>query len=125
MSLSLEQEMTLAGGGECYMHFHPEDRVVTHDTVQRLQQLEKIVTISADYTILLRDDWIVVSGTHTTTLPAPRSGTQFRVVNSGTGTVTIASPSGITINGGSSVTLTSQWTSKLIKQISPKAYVAI
>ena len=119
------QENQLTQGGECYLHYHPDDRVPTHDTLARLQAIAGVVTKSASYTATYTDDWICVSATATITLPKPRSGRELMIVNIGAATtVTIAVPSGYTINGASSINFNTQWTAKRIKQISTTGYVA-
>lgn len=120
------QERELLSGGACYLHDHPEDRAPTHDTLSRLESLAKIVTKSANYTASLDDDWILVSATCTITLPPPKANKLWNIVcMTGTTTVTVAAPTGFTINGGSSITIASQWLGKRIKQISSTSLIAI
>lgn len=124
--ISNQQEEQLTGSGECFLHYHPDDRVPTHDTLNRLQNLASIVTKSAAYTLTYNDDWVLVSATSTMTLPMPKGEKEFEIVCVGAATtVTIAAPTGSTINGASSVNFNTQWTGKRVKAINSTAYVAI
>lgn len=119
------QESQLTQGGECYLHYHPDDRVPTHDTHCRLQELSGVITKSASYTVSRMDDWVCVSATATMTLPPPLAGKEFYIVNIGAAaTVTIATPTGYTVNGSTSINFNTQWMVKHLKPISTTGYVA-
>lgn len=69
-------------------------------------------TVSGSYVLNGADSWVNVTGNTTITVPHAISAQQWKVFNSGSGTVTLACDTG-TINGGSSVSLTSQ-TGKIV-----------
>ena len=124
--MDIRQENELTGGGECYLHNHPEDRVPTHDTLNRLQELAVVKTKTANYTLSYDDDWVAVSATCTVTLPTPKAYKEFTIVClTGATTVTIAAPALCTINGSASITIAVQWAGKRIKAYSSTAYLAI
>lgn len=71
-----------------------------------------VVTVSAAYTVEPFVKMVNVSGTTTVTLPYAHdrlSGQPIVVKRIGVNTVTIAAQSGDTIDGASTVSLTSQW----------------
>jgi len=87
----------------------------------RTTKLTSVTT--ATYTILRKDDVIDVNraGVVTVTLPAVgslKSGKRFYVQDSSGGAsgnnITIASPGGVNINGGASVTISTDYGRKLI-----------
>jgi hypothetical protein len=109
---------TLTGGGDCFEHYHSEDRIPTHDTLSRLQQLARQNTVSTAYSLTKNDDYVSVTGTTTVTLPQAMNGQEFVIINSGTGTVTVNSFTGDTICGSTSVLLTVQWMALQFKAVS-------
>jgi len=126
MELNQFQYDQLTSGGDCFQHHHSEDRRPNHDTVNSLQDLESVILKSANYTIRYEDDWIAVDTTSTMTLPVPKGGKEWKIVNVGSGvTVTITAPTNYTINGVSSITVTTQWQGKTIKSLNTTGYVAI
>lgn len=89
-----------------------------------------VKSISADATLALADagDFIIVSGSANVTITCPASstafpvGTEFRVWQTGTGTVTIAAASGATMSGETPYTLAAQYTSGVITKIGANAW---
>jgi hypothetical protein len=71
------------------------------------------------------DRTIIVTGICTITLPSQAAGAgyRYRIVRTGTSTVTINVASGGTINGAASATLLTQWSSALFIQIGTGVYV--
>jgi len=118
------QESMLTNGGDCPLHFHMEDRRPTHDTLSQLNSQEKYVTLTATASIAEDTDYVLTSGTATLTLPRAKGGTKVTFIKtSAAGTTTIAAPSGSTINGAASVTLTSQWQTATCKELGGAYYV--
>ena len=116
----------LTSGGDCFMHHHSEDRRPNHDTILLLQELESVIIKSADYTIRYEDDWVAVDTTCTITLPRPKGGKEWKVVCISSGiTVTVAAPTNYTVNGASSITVTTQWQCKTIKPLDSTGYMAV
>lgn len=63
---------SLIGGGDCPLHYHSEDRRVTHDRLNEFQQVAKAEPVTGDYTMTDADDFIVAdttAGNITVTLP--------------------------------------------------------
>jgi hypothetical protein len=117
MTISAQQEQQLLEGGECYLHYHPEDRVPTHDTLNRLQNLANEVTISASYTATYNDDHIICSAACTVTLPPARAGKEIEVTQTFVGTVTVLPTGTETLVGATSVTMNVQWMSLRFKSV--------
>ena len=117
MTLTVNQEQELTGGGECYLHNHPEDRVPTHDTLNRLQNLAAPKTVTANYTVDYSDDHILVPAAYTVTLPRSRANKEFEVTRTGTSNVTVAAYGTETICGSSTALLTAQWMSLRVKGV--------
>lgn len=115
--MDTQQEQQLTQGGECYLHYHPEDRTPTHDTLNRLQNLASCVEVTTDYAMTYENDHVMGDGTLTVTLPLARAGKEFEVTNVGTGTVTVVPTTPDTIQGTTSVVMAIQWTSLRFKSI--------
>lgn len=115
--ITIQQEEQLTQGGECFLHYHPDDRTPTHDTLNRLQDLASCVDTTADYAMSYENDHVQASGTLTVTFPPARAGKEFEVTNIGTGTVTVVPTSPDTVQGTTSVYTSTQWTSLRFKAV--------
>ena len=68
----------------------------------------KITSINDDYVVLASDEYIRCDGTFTVTLPATTgSGDVYFIANVGTGTITVTTTDGDTINGTTPLTIPS------------------
>lgn len=96
--------------------------------VTAAQTSARIVSKSSAYTLQSSDAGCLfaVTGTTTITIPSTLSvGTEIEVLNYGTGTVTVAAASGVTLNGTSagSKQIKEQYTSAVLKAITATAWV--
>jgi hypothetical protein len=123
---------SLVGGGDCFEHYHSTDRVPTHYTLKQLQTLVKVKKISANYAVDPTDDIILVdttSGVITATLPTANNGNEITVIRiAGANNVVVARSGTDTINGATSVTISTSYTPKTYKAMPPSivtGYVSI
>lgn len=96
--------------------------------VTAAQTSARIVSKSSAYTLQSSDAGCLFTVTGTTTITIPSTlalGTEIEIMNYGTGTVTVAAASGVTLNGTSagSKQITEQYTSAVIKAITATAWV--
>ena len=82
-----------------------------HDEISALRTIEiglsSVLTKTTTYAILASDEIIRCDGTFTVTLPAATgSNIMYLVINVGTGTITIATTGGDTVNGAAPNTIT-------------------
>lgn len=108
---------SLTNGGDCFLHWHSEDRTPTADFLHGLQSLAKVREVSSDYTIKPSDDFILVSAAATITLPQANNGQEYIITRTGTGLVTVLTHSGDSVYGDISVLLTLQKMSLTFKAI--------
>lgn len=92
------------------------------------QTSARIVSKSSAYTLASSDAGCLFTVTGTTTITIPGTlavGTEIEIMNYGTGTVTVAAASGVTLNGTSagSKQITEQYTSAVLKAITATAWV--
>lgn len=122
-----EQEYQLTGGGEINLHSHPH--TVTIDQLHRMQELERVVTVTSNYSVGRNDDIIFVnttSGAVTVTLPLANAGQHVIISRvSGANNVTVSAQSGETVNGAASQTISSSYTPLRLKAIKGVGYYGI
>ena len=111
------QESSLVSGGDSTDHWHSSDRVPTHATVQRLQQLLKQTTVSGSYTVVDADDIILCPTGATIVFPRARNGQEIEVVMTGTIQVIINLDGPDLIYGESSVLIEVQGTALHFKAV--------
>ncbi len=123
----MEIPSSLVGGMDCSLHYHSSDRVPTHDTLKRLQQLKNVISVSSHYTALKKDDIILVDTTSsgiTVTLPLASNGIEFTIIRiAGANSVTVARSGSDTINGAASVNITSTNAPQTFKAMPPDVVV--
>ena len=100
----------------------------SYGKVNAAQTSARIVSKSAAYTLQSSDAGCLLAVTGTTTITIPSTlplGTEIEIMNYGTGTVTVAAASGVTLNGASagSKTIAEQYTSAVLKAITATAWV--
>lgn len=100
----------------------------SYGKVNAAQTSARIVSKSAAYTLQSSDAGCLLAVTGTTTITIPSTlplGTEIEIMNYGTGTVTVAAASGVTLNGVSagSKTVAEQYTSAVMKAITATAWV--
>lgn len=118
-----EQEAELVGGGITHAHSH--EFAVSHDQLARLQSLETAVSVTANYTMKRKDDFILVDTTSapvTITLLAPNNGARLTIIRvAGANNVTVT---GATINGAGSATISTSYAPLRLKAFDT-AYIGI
>lgn len=124
--LTPQQESSLTSGGDCFEHWHSEDRKVTHDDSVVLTSLEKTQEFSSGTHSVDKDtDYVLVTtsgGSATINLPSPSTLRKITVIKVGVpNTVTIATPSG-TINGAATLALTTAYAVAVLKAINGNYY---
>ena len=92
------------------------------------QASAKIVSVSSNTTLGSSHAGVLITATGSITLTIPSTldvGTEVEIMNYGTGTVTVAASSGVTLNGTSagSKQITEQYTSAVLKAITATAWV--
>lgn len=100
----------------------------TNGKVTAAQTSARIVSKSAAYTLQSSDAGCLFTVTGTTTITIPSTlavGTEIEIMNYGTGIVTVAAASGVTLNGTSagSKQIKEQYTSAVLKAITATAWV--
>lgn len=117
---ALEKDQ-LTNGGLCAIHQH-EVNLAEHRHIDSLQELEVVVTVTADHLAQYREDIIIADTTLasiTITLPKARGGKLFQIVKaSAANTLTVNFSNGDTMFGSTSVVLTDLGSSKRLKSIS-------
>lgn len=97
----------LTGGGKCHKHYH--ETILTHDDLEKIQTLDKIVNITANYAALYEDDIIVAdstAGSVTVTLPLAKGQRQYIVSKAvATNNVVVNFSGGQNCFGQTSITL--------------------
>ena len=76
-------ESQLVGGGDCFLHWHSSDRVITHSDLRKLQQLDVFRTVTGDSSVLPNDDFILVNTTSasvTVTLPLASASREIEIM---------------------------------------------
>ncbi len=117
--MTQDQEASLLTGGDCFTHYHSEDRRPTADFLHGLNSVEReTVVTTSTYTITSADDHVAVSTTCTVTLPLAKRGQIYTVTRSGSGLVTVVTSGMDTVCGDTSVQLTVQWMSLTFKATS-------
>ena len=96
--------------------------------VTPVQASAKIVSVSSDTTLGSSHAGVLITATGSITITIPSTldvGTEIEIMNYGTGTVTVAASSGVTLNGTSagSKQITDQYTSAVLKAITATAWV--
>lgn len=112
-----EQENALTGGGDCFLHWHSEDRRPTQDFLHGLQAIARQREVTEPTTLTSTDDHVLVSGSITVTLPRAVPGAEYTVTNIGTGIVTVLVTGTDVVCGDTSVQLTVQWMSLTFKAV--------
>ena len=123
--LTPQQEAYLIGGADNPYHFHSQDRIPTHDTLNALADIATQTTVSsATYRVTSNDDYLLCTATTTITLPKAIGGKEIEVIKlfSG-GSVTIL-PSGTdTIQGTTAMSCTTQYTALRLKAFNTGWYL--
>lgn len=113
------QESSLVSGGDNFDHWHSSDRVPTHATLQRLQQLTRQTTVTGSYTVVDGDDLVLCDTTSTSitvTMPLSKNGRDIHIIKlAAANTMTIQASGTDTISGAASWAATVRWTAFHLK----------
>jgi hypothetical protein len=117
----------LVSGGEINLHTHPH--TVTNDQRQRMQQLENVEFVSANWSATRESDFIFVdstSGAVAITLPEARAGQHITVSRTaGANNVTLLPTGTDTINGAPSKVISATNVPVRLKAIVGVGYLEI
>lgn len=124
--LDPQQESNLTSQGDCFEHWHSQDRIPTHEFKLGLDYLETALEVGAGTTTLTgSEDFVLVdstAGAATIVLPPPIKRLSVVVLRTvAANTVTIDSPSG-TINGAATYALTGAYAAGTFKAINGNYY---
>lgn len=124
--LDLLQESNLTSGGDCFEHYHSQDRIPTHEFKLGLDYLETALEVGAGTTTLTgAEDFVLVdstAGAATVMLPPPVKRMSVVVMRKvAANTVTIDSPTG-TINGAATYALAGAYAVGTFKAINGDYY---
>jgi uncharacterized membrane protein len=96
---------------------------VNHDSLKASEQLERQTSVTAAYTVLYTDDYILVdttAGAVTVTLPLSKNGLVFTIMRTaGANNVTVAATAPDTVNGAASITISASFTPVTVKDFKP------
>lgn len=121
-----DQARELVSGGNTDLHAH--DIQVTASMLRRLQDLETVVYVNADYIARYSDDVLLVTATSpvTITLPLARGGQRLTVTRiSGSSTVTVIPSSGDNIDLASSKSITTTAAPITLKAVRGAGYFSV
>jgi len=107
-----DQEMSLVGGGDCFSHWHSEDRKPTQALLQGLESIANQVPVTANVQLTGKEDFVVVNtatSSVTVTMPRAANGLEIEIMKLSPaylinvvpkGTDTILGTTGVTISVG-------------------------
>lgn len=124
--INTQQEASLLSGGDCFLHWHSQDRVATHSMLSDLISLEKTQFVVDGGTVVDPEaDYVLVdttAGNATLTLPQPVIGRKLVLLKTAAGnTATLSSPTG-DINGAATLVLTAAYEAAVLKAIAGNYY---
>lgn len=107
--------------GDCYAHWHSEDRIPTQNFLHGLQAIANTTVVTSDTTLNGNTDFVRVdtsAGDVTITLPPAKGGSEITVIKtSALNTLTVKGSGSETINGDNVHTYTTLWSSRTFKAI--------
>lgn len=116
-----EDDYSLVGGGDCFSHWHSEDRVPTHDFLHGLHAVAFSKTVSGNTTLTGSEDFIRVDTSAsdvTITLPPAIEGTEITVIKiSRLHTLIVKGSGSELINGDNTHIYTTLWSARTFKAI--------
>lgn len=124
--LDPQQESNLTSQGDCFEHWHSQDRIPTHEFKLGLDYLETYLSVGSGSTTLTgSEDYVLVdttSGAASIMLPPPVKRMKITIIKvAAANTVTVDSPAG-TINGAATYSLTSAYATATFKAINGNYY---
>jgi len=126
--LTADQLQSLTSGGDCPLHSHSADRVVTHEQVLAFQGSEATRVVSGDYALTYDDDFIFVEAAAPVALqlPTARGGKSYTMVKiSGASLVTILPGAADSINGTTSKIITDSFVPVRIKVVKGHGWIEV
>lgn len=120
------QESNLVSQGDCFEHWHSQDRIPTHEFKLGLDYLETSLSVGSGSTTLVgAEDYVLVdttSGSATIVLPPPIKRMKVVIVKTAAAnSVTVDSPTG-TINGTATYVLSAAYAVAVFKAINGNYY---
>ena len=109
-----QQQAELTGGGDCFAHYHSEDRRPTQALLQGLHGIAERRTFNGNVTLTGKEDFVLVDATSpvTITLPIARNGAEIEIgKRAGVGVVTVLPQNLDTILLGTGINFTGVGTS--------------
>jgi hypothetical protein len=123
--MEARQEQELTSGTDTLLHYHLADRV----TQAHHQNDERIAWPSAAYAATYNDDYVfadTTSGAFAVTLPLARNGRIITVVRiAGANTLTVARSGTNTINGATSLSITTSYAPRRLKGVAGVGYIEV
>lgn len=117
----VELDPTLVNGGDCFAHYHSEDRVPRHDTLKGLQSVAERRSVTGDTTLTDSNDFVLVdtsAGNVMITLPRALGGKEYEVTKTSPfNYIAVVPAAGETILGETEVRIFNQWTSIRFKAV--------
>lgn len=127
--MTQDQEDALLNGGDCFKHWHSSDRQPTHDFLEGLQSIAKVVTRTSSYTADLSEDYVILDTTASIvniTLPMAKGN---RVVtflrNGGTNKVTLTPIPPETINATDHLDISAHYTPVRLLAVKGVGYIQV
>ena len=113
MTLRDDQESSLVSGGDCFIHWHSSDRVITHDDLTTLIESETYKSVINGTTVIPAGVNYVLAdstaGDSNLTIAAAGLGLAMTVVKLVAGNDVIVTPAAGLINGSASYTMTAAY----------------
>ena len=123
------EEFSLINGGDCFSHFHSEDRRPTQDFLHGLQSVARINYPATSFDVSLHDDYHLVdttAGAVTATLPLALGNRLITFVRlTGANNITLAVSGVDTVNGGVSLVISSSYSPVRLLAIKGVGYVQV
>ena len=120
---------SLTGGGDCFSHWHSSDRQPTHDFLAGLQGVVKVKFPTTSYSVDILDDFHLVNttgGVVTATLPPANSNRLITFVRTaGASKVTLVRSGTNTVNGTTSLDITSSYSPVRLLALKGVGYVQV
>lgn len=127
--LTLQQESNLTSAGDCFEHWHSQDRVPVYSDIAEYQSLARQVVVSSDAFVSPEADYLLVDtsmGDVNIQLPPAMRGREIEVIKTASAYRVIILPdSGETIIGAEGVVIQSRYDALRIKAVQNMGWVAI
>lgn len=127
--INTPQEASLLSGGDCFLHWHSQDRVMTHDSLTQLQQIASVLTATGDVTVNDQTDYIYADTTLQNiivALPLAKNGREVEIIKAASAFRVLIVPTGSdTVLGAEGAIIQSRFDALRLKAIQDIGWVAI